>query len=92
MLYNLVYKCCIYSCMLQNIINRKVARYSNLYILAASDFKFQSACKSLGGLGPLIWEEIENEQTVLNPKLKFIHIYTYPVNFQTYSLVIKLFL
>jgi hypothetical protein len=26
-----------------------------------------------GGLGPLVWEEIENAQTVHKPKLKFIY-------------------
>jgi hypothetical protein len=29
--------------------------------------------KIWGGLGPLVWEEIENEQTVHKPKLKFIY-------------------
>jgi hypothetical protein len=29
--------------------------------------------KTLGGLGPLVWEEIENGQTVHKPKLKFIY-------------------
>jgi hypothetical protein len=31
------------------------------------------ACDNLGDLGPLVWEEIENAQTVVNPKLKFIY-------------------
>jgi hypothetical protein len=26
------------------------------------------ACKNLGGLGPLVWEEIDPAQTVVNPK------------------------
>jgi hypothetical protein len=28
-----------------------------------------SACEKLGGLGPLVWEEIENAQTVQNKLL-----------------------
>jgi hypothetical protein len=35
----------------------------------------ESACEHLGGLGPLVWEEIENAQTVHKPKLKFIYRY-----------------
>jgi hypothetical protein len=31
----------------------------------------EQACEYLGGLGPLVWEEIENGQTVHKPKLKF---------------------
>jgi hypothetical protein len=33
----------------------------------------EHACENLGGLGPLVWEEIENGQTVHKPKLKFIN-------------------
>jgi hypothetical protein len=31
------------------------------------------ACKKLGALGPMVWEEIENPQTVVNSKVKFIY-------------------
>jgi hypothetical protein len=31
------------------------------------------ACKNLGGLGLLVWEEIDPAQTVVNPKLKLIY-------------------
>jgi hypothetical protein len=37
-----------------------------------STFNLEHACKNLGGLGPLVWEEMENTQTVHKPKLKFI--------------------
>jgi hypothetical protein len=30
------------------------------------------ACENLGGLGPLVWEEMDPAQTVHKPKLKFI--------------------
>jgi hypothetical protein len=31
------------------------------------------ACKKFRGLGPLVWEEIDPAQTVVNPKLKFLY-------------------
>jgi hypothetical protein len=34
-----------------------------------SSANLESACKNLGCLGPLVWEEIENGQTVVNPKI-----------------------
>jgi hypothetical protein len=38
-----------------------------------STSNLEHACENLVGLGPLVWEEIENEQTVHKPKLKFIY-------------------
>jgi hypothetical protein len=38
-----------------------------------STSNLEHACEHLGGLGPLVWEEIENVQTVHKPKLKFIY-------------------
>jgi hypothetical protein len=38
-----------------------------------STSNLEHACENLGGLGPLVWEEIENAQTVHKPKLKFIY-------------------
>jgi hypothetical protein len=38
-----------------------------------STSNLEHACKNLGGLGPLVWEEIENAQTVHKPKLKFMY-------------------
>jgi hypothetical protein len=40
-----------------------------------STSSLEHACENLGGggLGPLVWEEKENEQTVHKPKLKFIY-------------------
>jgi hypothetical protein len=35
-----------------------------------STSNLEHACENLGGLGPLVWEEIENAQTVHKPKLK----------------------
>jgi ankyrin repeat protein len=32
-----------------------------------------NACKKIGGLGPLVWEEIDPAQTVVNLKLKFMY-------------------
>jgi hypothetical protein len=40
-----------------------------------STSNLEHACKNLGGLGTLVREEIENEQTVHKPKLKFIYRY-----------------
>jgi hypothetical protein len=37
-----------------------------------STSNLEHACEKLGGLGPLVWEEIENVQTVHKPKLQFI--------------------
>jgi hypothetical protein len=31
-----------------------------------------SVCQIFWGLGPLVWEEIENEQTVHKPKVKLL--------------------
>jgi hypothetical protein len=54
---------------LLNIISKK-----NIYIcLNSYACNRGSACEKLGGLGPLVLEEIENAQTVHKPKLKFIY-------------------
>jgi hypothetical protein len=37
-----------------------------------STSNLEHAGENLGGLGPLVWEEIDNAQTVHKPKLKFI--------------------
>jgi hypothetical protein len=42
--------------------------------------KNRPSAANLGGLGPLVWEEKESGPTVVNPKLKFIHImYKFPL-------------
>jgi hypothetical protein len=50
-----------------------ISQNSNLYIDHGSTSNLEHACEILGGLGPLVWEEIENVQTVHKPKLKFIY-------------------
>jgi hypothetical protein len=38
-----------------------------------STFNLEDACENLGGLGPLVWEEIENEQTVHRGLAKLLY-------------------
>jgi hypothetical protein len=54
----------------------KVFRDSFFHFFWLSTFRSQFGGYDLiylGGLGPLVWEEIENAQTVHKPKLKFIY-------------------
>jgi hypothetical protein len=44
--------------------------FLNILGLKCSESNLGSACENLGGLGPLVWEEIETEHTVL--KLLYI--------------------
>jgi hypothetical protein len=38
-----------------------------------STSNLEHACENLGGLGPLVWEEIENEQTVHKGLAKLLY-------------------
>jgi hypothetical protein len=40
-----------------------------------STSNLEHACENLGGLGPLVWEEIENEQTVHKGLAKLLYRY-----------------
>jgi hypothetical protein len=42
--------------------------------IRGSTSNLESACKNLGGLGPLVWEEIENEQTVHKGLVKLLFL------------------
>jgi hypothetical protein len=37
----------------------------------------EHACENLGGLGPLVWEEIENGQTVHKGLAKLLYRYSF---------------
>jgi hypothetical protein len=45
----------------------------NFFGLSRFHIQFGACLRKFGGLSPLVWEEIENEQTVHKPKLKFIY-------------------
>jgi hypothetical protein len=47
--------------------------YSTAFGYRGSATDLGCACKKLGALGPMVWEEIENPQTVVNSKVKFIY-------------------
>jgi hypothetical protein len=47
------------------------------------------ACENLGGLGPLVWEEIDPAQTVHKPKLKFIYRFVRSTTFVLYQTASK---
>jgi hypothetical protein len=43
--------------------------------LRPSTSNLESACKNLGGLGPLVWEEIDTAQTVHKGLAKLLYRY-----------------
>jgi hypothetical protein len=49
-----------------------------------STSNLEHACENLGGLGPLVWEEIENAETVLKFIYRSLKLNTFP-NFETPS-------
>jgi hypothetical protein len=59
----------------KKVLKKKILEkcFPNYLCLRPSTSNLESACKKFGGLGPLVWEEIDTEQTVVKGLAKLLY-------------------